>query len=54
MIPRGIIARCTRPDAAVRTAAVDLDVAVVPPGAAAALAETRAEEVSIAVEVSSA
>jgi hypothetical protein len=48
------VAAGDRPGAAVRTAAVDLDVAVVPPGAAAALAETRAEEVSVAVEVSSA
>ena len=45
------VAAGDRPGAAVRTAAVDLDVAVVPPGAAAALAETRAEEVSVAVEV---
>lgn len=48
------VAAGDRPGTAVRTAAVDLDVAVVPPGAAAALAETRAEEVSVAVEESSA
>jgi hypothetical protein len=48
------VAAGDRPGAAVRTAAVDLDVAVVPPGAAAALAEIRVEGVSAAAEASSA
>jgi len=48
------VAAGDRPGAAVRTAAVDLDVAALAPGAAAVLAETRAEEVSVAAEASSA
>ena len=43
-----------RPGPAVRTAATDLDAAAAPPGAAVALLETRAEEVSAPADVSSA
>jgi hypothetical protein len=48
------VAAGDRPGAAVRTAAVDLDVAALAPGAAAALAEIRVEGVSAAAEASSA
>jgi hypothetical protein len=48
------VAAADRPGPAVRTAAADLDAAAPPPGAAAALLETRAEEVSAPADASSA